>query len=325
MNSEKSFKGNRTQADLLRLPGNFLTKGEYVQINNVNISQDTTMPDYRTGKYKVQMISVDVNGKDGIVTLSDGNEVITPKISDLINAKYDAELAALGTTDAIADIESKIKIEPIHQEILNLLPDYSNVKISLENDRGGLGYVGDFKQREEDNSKNTRISTTIKYSGVPSSEIYTHELLHYFTIPALILYQQGNRSENIKQYVEALDKLYTKAKSKGYTSINGVSVHDNLNEFAVNITNEKSIEQLKKLGIYDDLINLTKNYLNSLQTSTSVSNAKADIERRRRVDVLNAIPVDDEFVIYPEQFDQFNREGDEAPKGKSQAQSELWL
>jgi hypothetical protein len=197
------------------------------------------------------------------------------KIIEKVNEFFPKEAPA--PIAAKADIESKIKIEPIHQEILNLLPDYSNVKISLENDRGGLGYVGDFKQREEDNSKNTRVSTTIKYSGIPSSEIYTHELLHYFTIPALILYQQGNRSENIKQYVEALDKLYTKAKSKGYTSINGVSVHDNLNEFAVNITNEKSIEQLKKLGIYDDLINLTKNYLNSLQSSLIVStDAKAD-------------------------------------------------
>ena len=95
LNSEKSFEGNRTQAELLRLPGNYLKKGDYVQIKNVNISQDTTMPDYRTGKFKIQMISVNVDGKDGIVTLSDGNEVITPKISDLINAKYDAELAAL--------------------------------------------------------------------------------------------------------------------------------------------------------------------------------------------------------------------------------------
>lgn len=109
LNSEKSFEGNRTQADLLRLPENFLTKGEYVQINNVNISQDSTMPDYRTGKYKVQMISVDVNGKNGIVTLSDGNEVITPKISDLINAKYDAELAAL---EGAKPAEEQTKTDP---------------------------------------------------------------------------------------------------------------------------------------------------------------------------------------------------------------------
>jgi hypothetical protein len=43
LNSEKSFKGNRTQADLLRLPDNFLTKGEYVQINNVNISEKSNV------------------------------------------------------------------------------------------------------------------------------------------------------------------------------------------------------------------------------------------------------------------------------------------
>jgi hypothetical protein len=49
--------------------------------------------------------------------------------------------------------------------------------------------------------------------------------------------------------------------------------------------------------------------------ATDVEAQKTDIEKRRRADVLNAIPEDDEFVIYPEQFDQFNREGDEAPKG----------
>ena len=113
LNSDKSFEGNRTQANSLRLPNNVLTKGEYVQINNVNISQDTTMPDYRTGKYKVQMISVDVNGRDGIVTLSDGNEIITPKISDLINAKYDAELAALGVGEEAAP---QVPAAPITKE-----------------------------------------------------------------------------------------------------------------------------------------------------------------------------------------------------------------
>jgi hypothetical protein len=162
------------------------------------------------------------------------------------------------------ELESKISIEPIHKEILEMLPDYSNVKISLDNDKGGLGYVGDFTERETERAGEIAISTVIKYSGVPSSEIYTHELLHYFTIPALIQYNKGNKANNIVQYVEKLNGLYLRAKEQGYSPINGVSMYDNLNEFAVNITNAESVKKLKEFGLYKDLMNITRNYLSSL-------------------------------------------------------------
>jgi uncharacterized protein YggL (DUF469 family) len=146
LNSEKSFEGNRTQAELLRLPGNYLKKGDYVQIKNVNISQDTTMPDYRTGKFKIQMISVNVDGKDGIVTLSDGNEVITPKISDLINAKYDEEVKALtakqettltpdqqtALDEEVKDLESALAGDVVPQFRMKSGEDYSVVQEEVE-------------------------------------------------------------------------------------------------------------------------------------------------------------------------------------------------
>lgn len=64
------------------------------------------------------MISVNVDGKDGIVTLSDGNEVITPKISDLINAKYDAEYV-----DAVKKEITKEQAKAALNQINRLTPE----------------------------------------------------------------------------------------------------------------------------------------------------------------------------------------------------------
>lgn len=142
---EKSFEGQRGQADLLKLPDNYLTKGEWTELRNVNISQDTTMPDYRSGRYKVVMISVNTDFKDGIVTFTNGNEVITPKISDLINAKYDAELAAseqpvqaqlkeVGVSynsNENAPVETK-KIDEDKPEVFDADDDDENFKLSID-------------------------------------------------------------------------------------------------------------------------------------------------------------------------------------------------
>lgn len=187
------------------------------------------------------------------------------------------------------DIESQIKIEEEHQQILNLLPDYSNVKVSIENDRGGLGFVGDFTARENALDNSLTISTTVKYSGIPSSEVYTHELLHYFTIPAFIAYKKNHLSKTSAgyKYIKDLNDLYEKSKSLGYTPINGVSIHDNLTEFAVNITNPKSVTKLKELGIYDELFDITKQYLQSFKTTSTeiekidkkINKLKAKIEK----------------------------------------------
>ena len=58
--------------------------------------------------------------------------------------------------------------------------------------------------------------------------------------------------------------LYQKSKDSGYSPINGVSIHDNLNEFVVNITNEKSVEKLKKLGIFYEYFTVQKNWMKSI-------------------------------------------------------------
>jgi hypothetical protein len=180
---------------------------------------------------------------------------------------------------SLKELESKIKFTPFQQSILDLFPDYSKVKVTIENDKGGLGYVGDFKEREDSINNTGRISTTIKYTGIPSAEIFIHELLHYFTIPALINYTTAQKGSNIEIYVKSLSNLYQKAKSLGYTAVNGTSVHENLNEFAVNLTNGKSVEQLKKLGLYDEYLNILKTYLQSI-TPQSNSNVSESIENK---------------------------------------------
>ena len=215
------------------------------------------------GVYNGDSLTRNQNSKFPLETIGNITSPITSK--EWIKSVVDKLNETTTTTNTNqTDIEARINITPEHREILNMLPNYSKVKISIENDRGGLGYVGDFNERESELDKTSRMSTTIKYSGLPSSEIYTHELLHYFTIPALLQYKQGNVVGNIKTYVEGLNTLYQKAKSLGYSPINGVSIHDNLNEFAVNITNTNSVENLKQIGIYSDLIQLTQNYLESL-------------------------------------------------------------
>lgn len=176
----------------------------------------------------------------------------------------------------LVEIESQIEIEPRHRVILDMMPDYSNIKASIVNKVGGLGYVGNFKEREIKRGK--AISTTILFDGLPTSEIFTHELLHYFTIPVLVKYTetpQDYKGSAVETYVKGLDNLLLLAKSKGYSPINGVSIHNNLNEFAVNITNEESSNQLKRIKasttdgktttIYDLLMKITFDFLKSLK------------------------------------------------------------
>ena len=244
------------------------------------------------GVYNGDSFTRNQNSKFPLETIGNITNPITPKewIKSIVDKLNE-------TTTTTTDIEAKINITPEHREILNMLPNYSKVKISIENDRGGLGYVGDFNERESELDKTSRMSTTIKYSGLPSSEIYTHELLHYFTIPALLQYKQGNVVGNIKTYVEGLNTLYQKAKSLGYSPINGVSIYDNLNEFAVNITNTNSVENLKQIGIYSDLIQLTQNYLESLTnpvqqndpfSDTEAQKADAQTVKNRMQEIVNA-------------------------------------
>jgi hypothetical protein len=81
--NEISFTGKRGQADNISFDGKTINKGEEIELNNVNISQDDSQPDLRSGKYRVRMLSVDANNKKATLTLTDGNEVITTTVNDL--------------------------------------------------------------------------------------------------------------------------------------------------------------------------------------------------------------------------------------------------
>jgi hypothetical protein len=171
----------------------------------------------------------------------------------------------LYSKEQLKEIENKfikIKDDSWERFLLNILPDYSGVKFTFRNEVGGLGYVEPFNRVD-----NKLKHSGLRFSGIPTPEIYTHELWHYFTIPALTQFQQNqkNSNSNIYEYTKTLFELYKNAKSMGYSVINGVSVHDNLNEFAVNITNQDSVKQLKKLGLFDDYFNCQKKYMNSLK------------------------------------------------------------
>ena len=85
-----TFQGKRGQADSITFDGKTIKQGEEIELNDVNISQDDSMPDLRSGKYKVRMLSVDTNGKSATLTLTDGNELITTTVKDLRKATSEA-------------------------------------------------------------------------------------------------------------------------------------------------------------------------------------------------------------------------------------------
>jgi len=84
--SEITFEGKRGRADSITFDGKKIKQDEEIELTDVNISQDDSMPDLRSGKYKVRMLSVDANGKTATLTLTDGNEVITTTVNDLRKA-----------------------------------------------------------------------------------------------------------------------------------------------------------------------------------------------------------------------------------------------
>jgi hypothetical protein len=175
LNSEKVFEGNRNQANSLNISDIELKKGETVKLNNVNISQDTTMPDYRTGEYNVVMISVNTNGKDGIVTLSDGNEVITPKISDIINAKYNAELAALKEVKPTeAKTVEKLRAEE-QAELDSKIPNAEQYRVDGKVDRAKLTNEEDIQAFDEVYNKYDKLISPLLEK--PAEQKITVELL----------------------------------------------------------------------------------------------------------------------------------------------------
>ena len=171
------------------------------------------------------------------------------------------------TKEEIKDIEyNHIKITngSWHRYLLRMLPDYSNVKFSFINTKGGLGYTAPWEV-DGDRLKHEGL----RYKGIPTPEIWTHELWHYFTNPALVEYKNSIQNKTIchfhaLNFTEGMIKLYEGSKKFGYSPINGVSVHDNLNEFVVNITNERSVDELKRIGIFDEYFIIQNKWMKSI-------------------------------------------------------------
>ena len=140
------------------------------------------------------------------------------------------------------------------KNLLNILPDYSNISINFKSNKVGLGYVNSIEHKKD------KIISIIEFNGLPSPEVYVHELYHYFTLPALV----RTDVTSCFNYVNKMQYLYEYYKNIGYSVINGTSIHDNLAEFCVNITNKKSYQDMIRFGFYDEYFSNTKEYLSSI-------------------------------------------------------------
>jgi len=166
-------------------------------------------------------------------------------ISEISKEQLEKNIGFDGNSDEILRLKS----------LLRILPEYNNITINFKSNKGGLGYVNS-KEYIKD-----RILTTIEFNGLPSPEVYVHELYHYFTLPALVRPDTPISFE----YISNMQYLYEYSKNRGYSVINGISIHDTLNEFCVNITNHKSYNDLLKIGIYDKYLEVTLKFFNSLK------------------------------------------------------------
>lgn len=123
-----------------------------------------------------------------------------------------------------------------------------------------------------------------------SDELLLHELIHVYTMPALTAVRYAEESDSIivdpastsmvnmtkaKDFHDKLIHLYNEAKQKWYSVVNWVSIEDDIDEFCANITNKKSIGELKRLWIYDRLYALITDHIASIP-SLHISLATAD-------------------------------------------------
>lgn len=126
--------------------------------------------------------------------------------------------------------------------------------------------------------KNSMDSSVEKYKikGITinpkneDSELLIHELVHFYSMPALesAIQHKLKGSQTIPsflKYLNDLGKLMHFAKKNGYSIINSYSKQDTIEEFAVNFTNKESAAELKKIGIYDYMVNSFFEMYNSLR------------------------------------------------------------
>ena len=122
-----------------------------------------------------------------------------------------------------------------------------------------------------------KVNITQYPSDLPTADNLKHYVLFNINVRGKSKFNQNkiqfepNKSTIIKilenSKINEKGESYIKydgSKKFGYSPINGVSIHDNLNEFVVNITNEKSVEKLKKLGIFDEYFTVQKNWMKSI-------------------------------------------------------------
>jgi hypothetical protein len=107
-------------------------------------------------------------------------------------------------------------------------------------------------------------------------ETLTHELMHYYTITyidarekqedGIIRITNARQASAARYLYEKLSDLYGRAVKKWYSAYNWSSMQNNLIEFAVNITHQNSSEELQRLWLYDEFMNIIQTHLRSIKS-----------------------------------------------------------
>ena len=173
---------------------------------------------------------------------------------------YSRVLESIKTSNGrLKDIASRFLENP---ELLKIVPAQLN-----PDQRGyGMNSIG--------NTENEKI----KIKGINinpehmTEEVAVTEIVHFFSIPAQYSAVESEKkkefeklAQNVKTYWQKTKALWDYAKSKGYEATNDHSIHDTIEEFAVNFTNEQSEQKLKELNVYKALVDSFFEYYQSLK------------------------------------------------------------
>jgi hypothetical protein len=268
---------------------------------------------------EINFEELDVKGiKSNITKLEKNLEKLTNKPEEDLTAADKEAIALLqfNITQANKYLSYKLNIkdspkrETTLKKIRKLLDEQNNIEL----DRVKNKYIVKGKEQEFEKVKNATSKLLSNYYQYPDAAIITE--VYDATIGA---------GGTIDDFMKAL-----KAKKglKGFSKWTFNEVESELKTRTGEETQLATDEELPEGFRYveegeilpggDYITKLSvggKRTITNAPAKTVSTDTKADIERRRRDGVLGVIPIDDEFVIYPEQFDQFNRDGDEAPKG----------
>jgi hypothetical protein len=136
------------------------------------------------------------------------------------------------------------------KELLKAIP------MSLDGHLGGYGV----------NLQRIRGDSHIDIKGVTfnprhiSPELVLHEIVHTFTMPVMASMQRIDNTPEYKNisdvdprkiFWRGIKALWSFVQSKGYSPTNSHSVHNTIEEFVVNITNESSLLRLQEVPMQD--------------------------------------------------------------------------